>query len=281
LSPRVIRNVSYDFSGQVVLITGGGRGQGRSHARAFAAAGATVVVADIGVARVNTVPYDLTTTAELEAVAEEINAEGGNARAIVCDVRDHRQVKNLIDTVIAEFGQIDILINNAGVLSLHEAHLLPEEAWDVMIDTHLKGAFLMSRAVANTMIERGAGGRIICTGSINSLVASPREVHYTTAKHGMVGLAKSFALELAKHGVTVNVVAPGGVDTPMVAGVIADSEGKAWMDDLVKLTGTWNLLADSSLAPEEITNAMLWLASDAAAFVTGATLVVDAGRTIK
>ena len=280
MSPRTITNVSYDFRGKVVLITGGGRGQGRAHALAFAAAGADVAICDIGEAEVDTVPYGLATGEDINSVAEEVTALGARCVAAVCDVRDSRQVVALMQDVIEEFGGIDILVNNAGVESLYTVQEMPEQAWDVMLDTHLKGAFLVSKHAIPHLIERG-GGRIITTGSVNSLVGTPKQAHYTAAKHGIIGFSKAMAIDLAPHAITVNVVCPGGVDSPMVDGILASRDGE-WVQTLDQLTGPWNLLRPAEmLEPEEITHAIMWLASDAAQFVTGLSLVVDAGFTIK
>lgn len=280
MSPRPV-NVSYDFGGRVVLITGAARGQGRAHARAFAAAGAKVAIADIGRANQPTIPYDLGTTDEINAVAEEILAAGGNCLPAVCDVRDQVQVNAFIDDVMQEYGQIDVLVNNSGVNSIYELADMPEEAWDMMLDTHLKGAFQMCKHVIPHMIAAGRGGRIITTGSVNSFVATPKQAHYIVAKHGLAGLTKALAVDLAPYGITVNLVCPGGIDTPMVAGMLASKDGE-WMHTLEGLTGPWNLLdRESMLDPEEITHAVQWLASEAAAFVTGTSLLVDAGFTVK
>ena len=130
------------------------------------------------------------------------------------------------------------------------------------------------------LIKRG-GGRIITIGSINSVSGTSRQAHYTAAKHGLVGFSKAMAIDLAPHGITCNVVCPGGVDSPMVDGLLASKDGE-WLQSLSDLTGPWNLLRpDEMLDAQEITSAVLWLASDAAQFVTGLSLIVDAGFTIK
>ena len=280
MSPRTITNVTYDFRGKVVLITGGGRGQGRAHALGFAGAGADVAICDIGQSEVDTVPYGLATSEDINSVAEEVTALGARCLPAVCDVRDSHQVSALVEDVVEEFGGIDIVVNNAGVESLYTVQEMPEEAWDVLLDTNLKGAFLVSKHAIPHMIGRG-GGRIIITGSVNSVGGTPKQAHYTAAKHGLVGLAKAMAIDLAEHEITVNLVCPGGVDTPMVTGLQASRDGE-WTQTLDRLTGTWNLISpEDMLEPEEITRAIMWLASDAAQFVTGLSLLVDAGFSIK
>jgi NAD(P)-dependent dehydrogenase (short-subunit alcohol dehydrogenase family) len=280
MSPRKITNVSYDYRDQVVVITGGARGQGRAHALAFAAAGADIVVADIA-APMPSVPYSLATPQDLEQIAAEVRATGRQCLAIVCDVRDSRQVRSMITQAVTKFGRIDILINNAGMESLPTVAEMTEEHWDEMLDTHLKGTFLCSKYASAHMIPAGRG-RILATGSTLSVVGGPDQAHYSAAKHGMVGFAKSLAIELAPHGITVNVVCPGGVDTPLVSGLLASIGERGDVEGLNEIGGPFNLFDPTAmLDAQEITHAMMWLASDAAAFVTGAVLMVDAGFTIK
>jgi NAD(P)-dependent dehydrogenase (short-subunit alcohol dehydrogenase family) len=196
-------------------------------------------------------------------------------------VRDGAQVQAMVGAAIEEFGKIDILINNAGMESLPTVQEMTEQQWDEMIDTHLKGTFLCSKYASAHMIG-AKRGRIITTGSTLSVVGAPEQAHYSAAKHGMVGFSKSLAIELAPHGITVNVVCPGGIDTPLVSGLLASLGDRTDVEGLNDVGGPFNLFDPAAmLEPEDITSAMLWLASDAAAFVTGAVLVVDAGFTIK
>jgi NAD(P)-dependent dehydrogenase (short-subunit alcohol dehydrogenase family) len=277
---RTITNVRYDFSDKVVLVTGGARGQGRSHGLAFARAGADVAIFDVAEAQMPTVPYALATAEDLTDTIDAIEALDRRCVGTVCDVRDSEQVTAAVAKVIEEFGHIDILINNAGVESVYSVEDLPEEAWDTMLGVHLKGSFLMTREVSRQMIAAGNGGRIITVGSINSILASPRQAHYTAAKHGLSGLNKASAVDLARHRITCNLVCPGSVDTPMTDGLAANET--EWLNELGGTFGPWNLIEpDQKLASEEISNAILWLASDAAAFVTGQAVVVDAGYSIK
>jgi NAD(P)-dependent dehydrogenase (short-subunit alcohol dehydrogenase family) len=279
MAPRVVRDVSYDFSGKVVLVTGGARGQGRAHALGFAAAGADVTVCDIAADK-QEVPYALADAAELEAVGEEVRGLGRRCLAIACDVSEEEQVEAMVAATLEEFGHIDVLINNAGVISVHDIASMSYAAWRAVLDTNLGGAFLCSKYVAPGMIERRSG-RILLTGSVESLIGLPRNTHYVAAKHGLVGLTRALALELAPHGIGVNVVCPGGIDTGMPAGLAA-SGNEDWFEECTALTGPWNLFdPESMMEPQEITHAMMWLASDAARFVTGVVLPVDGGFTIK
>jgi NAD(P)-dependent dehydrogenase (short-subunit alcohol dehydrogenase family) len=263
-----------------VVITGGGRGQGRAHALGFAAAGADIVICepDKGM---TTAPYELGGSEELNATAADVEALGARCLPAICDVRDRIQVEAMFGDALTEFGRVDVLINNAGISSLPSVAEMTELEWDEMLDTGLKGVFLCSQAATRAMADRGEGGRVITTGSTASVVGLPRHGHYCAAKHGVVGFSKALAIEVAEHDITVNVVLPGGVDTPMVAGIAASPQAE-WLQTLGELAGPFNLFRPGEMmASEEITAAMLWLASDAARFVTGAVLPVDAGYTAK
>lgn len=279
--PRTINQVSYDFSGQTVLVTGAARGQGRVHALSFAAAGADVAVTDIG-SDIPSVPYPLGTSEELQSLVTEIEAKGSRCAAVTCDVRDPQQVRSMVKQVEENLGGVDVLINNAGVESVYAATEMPEAAWDDVLDTNLRGAFLCAKYVAPGMIQRGRG-KIVNTSSVLGLLGLPKNAHYTAAKHGLIGLTKALAIEFAPQGINVNAVCPGAIDTPMNDGLLEAHEN--WMTGLGPLSGSWNLFEEGPnapmLGPEEVSQAMLWLSSDASDFVTGTTIVVDAGSSIK
>lgn len=272
--------VTYDFTGRVVLVTGAARGQGRSHALAFAAAGADLVIGDI-CGPMGSVSYDLGTRDELDEVAATIIASGGTCIARVCDVRDPQQVDELVAAALDRHRQIDVLINNAGIDGVAHLSDLTVDMWDDMMDTNVRGAFLMSKAVARPMTVRGSG-KIITIGSIASMVGLPSRSHYVAAKHALAGLTKALALDLAPHRITVNLVCPGAVRSPMN---VISAQHPGLGQEMARLVGSWNILEPQPelqlLAPQQISNAVLWLASDAADFVTGASIVVDAGASIK
>jgi NAD(P)-dependent dehydrogenase (short-subunit alcohol dehydrogenase family) len=279
---RNISDVSYDFGGRTVIITGAGRGLGRSHAEAFAAAGANVVLCARG--RRGSARATDEISEALAAVSQTCRdgPGAGGVLALTCDVSDERQVAQTVRAAVAEFGAVDVLVNNAGIMEAVPAVEMTEAVWDRVIDVNLKGTWLFAKHVAPHMIEAGRG-RIINTGSGASLVGVPMLAHYTAAKHGIAGLTKALAIELAPHGVTVNYVCPTLVATPMMAEGfssvrVADDAAGA----LGALAGTWNLLdSGMPIAPEEVTNAVLWLSSDASHYMTGASLVIDAGFSCK
>ncbi|MGH2939110.1 MAG: SDR family oxidoreductase [Solirubrobacterales bacterium] len=278
---KQFKDVSYDFSGRTVLVTGGGRGQGMAHALSFAMAGADVAIADVD-ADIETVPYGLSDSARLDAVAEAVEKEGVKCSKQICDIRFPGQVQAMVEAVEADLGAVDILANNAGVESVYPVTEMPTQAWDDMLNTNLRGAFLCAQAVLPGMIKKG-GGKIVNTASTAASVAIPSNAHYVASKHGVMGLTKALAVEYAQHRINVNAVCPGSIDTPMNDGLVASSS--EWIMGLGDLAGPWNLFphtdADAMMAPEEVSQAVMWLASDAASFVTGASIAVDAGFTIK
>ena len=279
MSPRTISNVTYDFSGRVVLVTGGSHGIGRAHALGFAAAGADLVICDIA-GPIASVPYDLGDTDALNQTADDVRALGSRCLPLICDVRDNRQVEVMVGEGVAEFGKIDVLISNAGVDSFPSVLEMTEEQWDNVIDTNLKGTFHCCKHAATHMVQRRSG-KIITTGSTAAIVGAPGQAHYAASKHGVIGFSRSLAIELAEYGINVNVVCPGAHATPMVSGIQASPHAE-WLKGMPELVGSFNLFdSHALLEPEEITRAMMWLASDAADFVTGAVVMVDAGFTIK
>ncbi|MGQ4555474.1 mycofactocin-coupled SDR family oxidoreductase [Halobellus sp. GM3] len=273
--------VSYDFSGKVAFVTGAAHGQGESHAINYAKNGADVVAVDLNRNK-ETVPYDLGTADELEATAEAVREHGQEALTVEADVSDEAQVEAAVEAAIDEFGKIDVLANNAGIESFAEAVEMDEAMWDELLETNLKGIWLCAKHVGQHFIERGDGGKIVNTASVSGMTGIPLgNAHYVAAKHGVVGLTKTLALELAEYDVNVNAVAPGGIDTPMVTGLI-EAYGEEILGESQELSGPWNIFDEEGMQDSQsITDAYLWLSSDAARYVTGITLPVDAGFTAK
>jgi SDR family mycofactocin-dependent oxidoreductase len=261
-----------EFSGKVAFITGAAHGQGRATALALAREGARI--AGFDVARPLAYPgYTMGSPNELETLAAACAELGTECLTFAGDVRDDAAVTRAIETTAARFGRIDILFNNAGICAYGLAHELTEEAWDAMLDINLKGAWLVARRVIPLMI-RQRSGVIINNSSIAGLRGMNRLSHYAASKWGLTGLTKSWAIELAPYGIRVNSVHPTGVNTPMNDGLAA-LEGLTPREIAERSAG--NLLPVPWIEPEDVANAVLYLASDKARYVTGAPLVIDAG----
>ncbi|GAB3670169.1 mycofactocin-coupled SDR family oxidoreductase [Halopiger thermotolerans] len=267
--------VTYDFDGQTALVTGAARGQGRSHALEYAEHGANVVATDV-CETVDESPYELSGREQLEETVALAEERGAEAIGLEMDVTDEAEVEAAVETAVAEFGGIDILANNAGVAPVESLLDLEQETWDLAVDVNLKGMWLTAKHVGRHMVDRGGGGRIVNTSSTAGFVASPGLGHYTAAKHGVIGLTKTLAVELAPHDITVNAVCPTAVDTEMTSGIVEHID-----DDIAEIaeqSGPDNLFADI-LQPEDVSAAFMWLSSEDARFVTGIALPVAAGAT--
>jgi SDR family mycofactocin-dependent oxidoreductase len=271
------------FRGRVALITGAARGMGRSHALGFAREGADVVVNDIA-RNLETIPIAMARREELESLTEEIEALGSRALPIYADVSRAEEVRSMVERAIREFGHIDILVNNAGVASVAKVVDLSEEAWDTVLNVNLKGTFLCSKYVAPYMMKQRYG-RIINISSTEGLIGTPGMAHYVASKHGVLGLTKVLAQELAPYWITVNAICPGDVGTEAFFKYSKAYPGFA--EEIGRLQGAYTLFPGYGefekplIEPEDITNAVLWLASDEARFITGIALVVDGGFTTK
>ncbi|OTF01991.1 mycofactocin-coupled SDR family oxidoreductase [Halorubrum sp. SD683] len=272
--------VEYDFSGKVAFVTGAAHGQGRSHAQHYAKHGADVVVTDVG-HNLESVPYDMGTTEELHETASIVEDEGQEALALEVDVREEEQVASAVDQALEEFGRIDILANNAGIWPMADLVEMDEALWDVVIDTVLKGVWLCSKHVGQHFVERGDGGKIVNTSSTAGLVGAPGAGHYVAGKHGVIGLTKTLALELAEYDVNVNAVCPTALDSPGMNNYI-ETYGPEMLEEMGELTGPMNVFEPGEMIEEQdISEAYMWLSSDAARYVTGIALPVDAGATAK
>jgi len=279
---REVKQVSWNFSGDVVLITGAAHGQAAVHAREFAKAGADLALCDIG-HDLDTIFYSQGTSEELEQVAEECRGLGANVITRICDVRDDKAVEAFVNDAVKELGKLDVAIANAGVAGIIEVADMTEQEWDELVDINLKGVFLTFRHASRKMVEAGGGGSLIATGSVHCFTGVPGSAHYVAAKHGVAGLCKSLAIELAPHRIRVNYVCPTAANTHMVEAVSDPRVSADWGERLIATTGSYNLLEEGSppIEPIEISQAMMWLASDSSLFVTGTALPVDAGFLTK
>ena len=261
-----------EFEGKVAFITGAAHGQGRAVALALASEGARIVGFDI--ARQIAYPgYALGSGKELEALQQEVQARGSQALVFAGDVRDDGAITQAVNETVSQFGRIDILINNAGICFYGKSYELSEEAWDAMLDINLKGSWLVGRRIIPLMIQQKSGV-IINNASIASFRGMNRLSHYAASKWGLTGLTKSWAIELAEDGIRVVSIHPTGVNTPMNDGLAA-LEGKTPREIAEASAG--NLLPVPWIEPEDVANAVVFLASDKARFVTGSQFVLDAG----
>jgi SDR family mycofactocin-dependent oxidoreductase len=261
-----------EFTNRVAFITGAAHGQGRATAVALAREGARIAAFDL--ARPLTYPgYEMGTRTELESLAAACAELGSDCLTFSGDVRDDGAITAAVEATVSRFGRIDILFNNAGICAYGLAQELTEEAWDTMLDINLKGAWLVARRVIPVMIRQGSGV-IINNSSIAGLRGMGRLSHYAASKWGLTGLTKSWAIELAPHGIRVNSLHPTGVNTPMNDGLAA-LEGLTPQQIAERSAG--NLLPVPWIEPEDVANAVLYLASDRARYITGAPLVIDAG----
>ncbi len=242
-----------DFLGKTVVVTGSGRGIGRTIAERFAKLGARVVISDLD-------------QAVVEQVASEISPDAIGIKANVTEAAD---VERLFEQVLAAFGSVDVVVNNAGVTRDGLAVRMEEKDWDMVLDINLKGAFLVTKSAARIMMKQRSG-RLVNISSIIGLQGNAGQSNYSASKAGLIGLTKSVAKELGSRGITVNAVAPGFIDTDMTRS-LSEAAKNYFLDRVViKRSGT----------ADDVASAVLFLASDDAAYITGQVLSVDGGLTI-
>ena len=241
----------------MALVTGAGRGIGRAIALRLAAAGASVVVNDIG-------PPGTVT-----AVVEAITQQGREALEVLANVADRKECTAMVDQVLDRFGRLDILVNNAGITRDGLLARMPEKDWDQVLDVNLKGPFNCSKAVLRPMIK-AREGRIINISSVAGIMGNPGQTNYAASKAGLIGFSKSLAREVASRGITVNVVAPGLIDTQIKALLSEEAENRLIQQIPLGRLGQ----------PEEIADMVTFLASPLASYITGHVFVVDGGMNI-
>jgi len=264
-------------AGKVAFITGAARGQGRAHAVRLAEEGADIIAIDI-CRDYDTVGYPLATEADLAETVKAVEALDRRIVASVADVRDAGALKAAVDDGVAQLGRLDIVSANAGICTIQSWDEVTPQVWQDTLDTNLTGVWNTFVAAVPHLIAAG-GGSIIATSSTAGIKGLPFLAPYVAAKHGVVGISRTMANELAKHRIRVNTVHPTGVDTPMVAGL-------GGLDPILNKDPElgpifMNTYPVEMVDPRDISNAVLWLASDESRYVTGLELTVDAGNTIR
>ena len=275
------------LDGKVAFVTGAARGQGRASALKQAEEGADIIALDVARNALSTLSYDLATEDELDETIRLISNRGRKAVRGIADVRNLSEVQAVVAEGLETFGKIDLVHANAGIGSWAVTWEMTEEQWKEMIDVNLTGVFNTVRAALPSMVERGQGGSVVLTSSTAGLLGYLNTAHYTAAKHGVVGLMKVLAQELGPHRIRVNSVCPTTVNTPLVINdatfeLFAPGVANPGPDDVRAAFAGLNAYGDLPwIEPEDVAEAVLWLHSPAARYVTGVALPVDGGNTVR
>ncbi|MCT7661154.1 mycofactocin-coupled SDR family oxidoreductase [Mycobacterium deserti] len=272
--------------GKVAFITGAARGQGRSHAVRLAQEGADIIAVDI-CEPIRDVVYPASTPEDLAETADLVKALDRRIVTAEVDVRDYQALKTALDSGVEQLGRLDIVVANAGIGNAgNKLHKVREHIWRDMIDINLTGVWKSVKAAVPHLLSGGRGGSIILTSSVGGMKALPHTGHYIAAKHGVVGLMRTFAVELGPHMIRVNSVHPTQVNTPMAMNdvtfrLFAPDKENPGPEDFAPISQMGHTLPVPWVEPEDISNAVLFLASDESRYVTGVQLPVDAGSLLK
>ncbi len=272
--------------GKVAFITGAARSQGRSHALRLAQEGADIIAVDIAGPVSSIEMYPMATEEDLAETVRQVEALDRRIVATKADVRDTAALKAAVDDGVAQLGRLDIVLANAGVFEIQPALEITDDAWREMIDINLTGVWNTCKVALPHLIEGGRGGAIVLTSSTAGLKGTPNTIHYTAAKHGVVGIMRTLANEFAPHSIRVNSVHPTGVDTVMIQnpktwGLFDPAEPNPSRETAEPVFRSTNALPVPWVEPVDISNAILFLVSDEARYITGVTLPVDAGYTAR
>ena len=271
--------------GKVAFITGAARGQGRSHAIRLAQEGADIIAVDL-CDQIESVPFPMSTPENLRETVAEVESLDRRIVASQVDVRDAEATKAALDEGVAQLGRLDIVCCNAGIGSVGRIHELSEQTWQDVIDVNLTGVWHTAKAAIPHLIEGRRGGSIILTSSSVGLMAFENIGHYVSAKHGVVGLTRALALELAPHFIRVNSIHPTNVNTPMIMNdvnrkLFVPGEENPTQEQFAAAAQQINAIPIPWVEAIDISNAVLFLASDEARYVTGIAMPVDAGALLK
>src|SRR6476660_2161955 len=273
------------LEGRVAFITGAARGQGRAHAVRLASEGADIIAIDVCKPVSETVTYPMPPAEDLAETVRLVEATGRKVIAREVDIRDLEAQQQVVADGMEQFGRLDIVVANAGVLSWGRIHEMSEEQWDTVIDINLNGTWKTIRAAVPAMIEAGNGGSIVIVSSSAGLKATPGNGHYSASKHGLVALTNALAIEVGEFGIRVNSIHPYSIETPMV-------EKKAMMDLFTKYPNYVHSFSPMPyhpvnhdgkkglmefMMPEEVSDVVAWLASDGSATISGSQIAVDRG----
>jgi SDR family mycofactocin-dependent oxidoreductase len=267
------------MDGKTVLVTGAARGQGRAHAVRLAEEGADIVALDL-CGQIGSVPYEMASEADLDETVKAVESLDRRILARPADVRDSASLDAVVKDGLAEFGRIDVVCANAGIFSMSPFAEITDDLWDDMIAVNLTGVFRTVKAVLPAMIAAGVGGSIVLTSSVAGLVGFANFAHYTAAKHGVVGLIRTLVNEVSQHGIRVNTVHPNSVDTNMImneATYRLFDPANPTRERFGEIFSTLNPMGVKWVEPVDVSNAVLYLASDESRYVTGAMIPVDAG----
>jgi SDR family mycofactocin-dependent oxidoreductase len=271
--------------GKVAFITGAARNQGRSHALRLAQEGADIIAVDLAGPVESIQMYPPATEEDLEETVRQVEALDRRIVARTADVRDSAALKAALDDGVTELGRLDIVLANAGVFEIQPSLELTDGAWQEMIDINLTGVWNTCKVALPHLIGSG-GGAIVLTSSTAGLKGTPNTIHYTAAKHGVVGIMRTLANEFGKQSIRVNTVHPTGVDTVMIQnrktwGLFSPDDPEPSREKFAELFETLHPLPVPYVQPVDISNAILFLVSDEARYITGVTLPVDAGYTVR
>jgi SDR family mycofactocin-dependent oxidoreductase len=270
------------LEGVVALVTGAARGQGRSHAVSLAAAGADIIAVD-SCRPIATVPYPLPEPADLDETVDLVRKEGQRAIAGVVDIRDLALMEQFMtESVAALGGRLDVVCANAGISTPNPTLTMSEEVWQATLDVNLTGAWKTCRAAVPHIIAGGRGGTVLLTSSAATTITSANIAHYTASKFGLVGLMRVLAKELAPHRIRVNTLHPTGVETPMIINepmyrLFRPDLDAPTREDFEESARTHNALGVPWVQPEDVSNAVVYLASHSGRFITGTEFRIDAG----
>jgi (+)-trans-carveol dehydrogenase len=271
-------------AGKVALITGAARGQGRAHAVRLAEQGADIIAVDV-CQPIKTIPYDGATEADLAETVRLVERFDRRVEARQVDVRDFGALKAAVDEGVLALGQLDIVVANAGVMGLLlKAWELSEQDWDVTIGVNLTGVWHTVKAAIPHMIAQGTGGSVIITSSMAGLRGIANCANYSATKHGLVGLSRTLAKDAGEYGIRVNTVHPGSIPTKLLLHetmyrVFRPDLDEPKLEDCTDAFNGLNILPGTFQQPEDVANAVLWLASDLSRMTTGATLTADGGSS--